>query len=98
MQRVCEVCQNFRQAEPPIQATEVVELGKRSIALCTTHAFILRWSRVSTLEGVRKLFSESSGKRSFVARRLGEEARDRFESERRSAGSGRRARDVYRSR
>jgi hypothetical protein len=94
MRRSCEVCRNFRPERGP-EAGRVelvpIELGKRSVLLCATHAYILRWSRVATFEGLRKLFRENDGKRSFVPRRAREQHRS---SERRARSAGRRASDV----
>jgi hypothetical protein len=69
-----------------------IELGRRSVLLCATHAYILRWSRVTTFEGLRKLFRENDGKRSFVPRRARSD--HPRSSERRARSAGRRASDV----
>lgn len=89
--RSCEVCQGFRPelaSRTPEPKLQRVELGPRSVALCATHFYIWRWSRVTTFDGLRKLFQESEGRRSFVARRGGEDA---AEVERRVRPVGRRA-------
>jgi hypothetical protein len=70
MQGRCEVCASFRpDAASSTANTTALLIETRRVALCACHAHLSRLFRVTTLEGLRKLFHESQGKRSFVARR-----------------------------
>lgn len=70
MQGRCEVCASFRPgAAPSTTNTTTVLIETRSVTLCACHAHLSRLFRVTTFEGLRKLFHESQGRRSFVARR-----------------------------
>lgn len=89
------MCRSFRPEiadRIPAEKLVQVELGKRAVWLCATHAYIYRWSGVTTFEGLRKLFVESDGRRSFVPRRVS--SGERRENDRRAHGVGRRATDV----
>jgi hypothetical protein len=89
----CEVCEQFRPegdlkaGRPPLE----VSFGERSVLLCRAHAGIAENSGVTTLEELRKLYAESQGQRSYVARRT-RSATLTGRSERRSVG--RRANDA----
>ena len=94
MARHCEVCEGFRPelaARTAVAPLQLVELGRRSVALCATHFYIWRWSRVTTFEGLRKLFRENDGRRSFVQRRSFHDERSPVE---RRSTSGRRTVDA----
>jgi hypothetical protein len=67
----CEVCQNFRpggDARPNRKLLDV-SFGKRNVRLCVGHARIAENSGIKSLDGLRELYGESEGKRSFVPRR-----------------------------
>ena len=93
MERQCEVCREFRPEAAGAKGESVREraFGKRNVLLCPLHTRLVQVVRVTTFEGLRKLFRESRGKRSFVARR-GPVASP-AQTDRR-ARSGRRATDV----
>lgn len=90
MQQRCEVCENFRPEGDlkPGRKLEEVTYGTRRVLLCRAHAGIAENSAVTSFEALRELYTESSGKRSYVPRR----ARDASQDSTRSAG--RRASDV----
>jgi hypothetical protein len=71
MEQRCEVCENFRPSGDLSPERTLVELsfGERSVLLCKGHALIARNSGIDTLEGLRELYRESDGTRSFVPRR-----------------------------
>jgi hypothetical protein len=95
MQSQCEVCASFR---PDLRSTsdsfEGVELQffNRSVRLCALHAYLARAFKVTTLQGLRSLFRENRGKRSYVSRRV--PISSAASVERRSMTAGRRARDL----
>jgi hypothetical protein len=93
MRKSCEVCSNFLSAsrcEALRAEARDVTFGSRTVALCATHAHLVRAFRVSTLGGLRYLFQESGGRRSFVSRR--DELGPAWATERRTQ-RGRRAND-----
>ena len=71
MQQRCEVCENFRPEGDlkPGRTLEEVTYGKRRVLLCRAHAGIARNSGVTTFEGLRELYTEQHGARSYVPRR-----------------------------
>jgi hypothetical protein len=71
MQQRCEVCQNFRPDGDlkPGRTLEEVSFGSRKVLLCRAHAGIAESSGVTSFEELRELYTESSGKRSYVPRR-----------------------------
>lgn len=71
MEPCCEVCESFRPRSElkAASATLLVAFGERSVRLCRAHALIAANSAVSTLAELRALYAESSGQRSYVARR-----------------------------
>jgi len=71
MQQRCEVCENFRPAGDlkPNRVLEQVSFGKRRVLLCRAHAGIAHNSGVTTFEGLRELYREQHGARSYVPRR-----------------------------
>lgn len=71
MKQRCEVCQNFRPQgdERPDRPLDYVSYGDRRVLLCRAHAGIAHNSGVTTFEGLRELYSESHGGRSYVPRR-----------------------------
>ena len=71
MKQRCEVCENFRPEGDlkPGRKLEQVKYGSRTVLLCRAHAGIAESSGVSTFEGLRELYSESQGARSYVPRR-----------------------------
>lgn len=71
MQQRCEVCENFRPEGDlkPNRVLEEVTYGKRRVLLCRAHAGIARNSGVTTFEGLRELYTEQHGARSYVPRR-----------------------------
>lgn len=89
MSQRCEVCESFRPEGDLHAARELhmVAFDARSVLLCRGHAAIAANSGVSTLAGLRMLYAESGGQRSYIARR----ARAALESAR---SGGRRASDL----
>ena len=71
MAQRCEVCERFRPSGDlqAGRALSSVSFGERDVLLCKAHAGIARNSGVSSLSGLRELFAESAGHRSYVARR-----------------------------
>ncbi|HEY4103701.1 MAG TPA: hypothetical protein VGM44_07405 [Polyangiaceae bacterium] len=71
MAQRCEVCEQFRPSGDLLPGRELVgvQLGKRDVLLCRAHAGIAKNSGVSSVEDLRELFAESSGRRSYVSRR-----------------------------
>lgn len=71
MQQRCEVCENFRPDGDlkPGRKLEEVSFGTRKVLLCRAHAGIAQNSGVTTLEGLRELYTEQHGNRSYVPRR-----------------------------
>jgi hypothetical protein len=71
MQQRCEVCENFRPEGDlkPGRTLEEVTYGKRRVLLCRAHAGIARNSGVTTFDGLRELYTEQHGARSYVPRR-----------------------------
>jgi hypothetical protein len=71
LQQRCEVCENFRPEGDlkPNRKLEEVRYGKRRVLLCLAHAGIAKNSGVTTLEGLRELYTEQHGSRSYVPRR-----------------------------
>jgi hypothetical protein len=67
----CEVCEQFRPSGDlqPGRELSNVAFDERHVLLCKAHAGIAQNSGVSTLAGLRELFAESTGQRSFVTRR-----------------------------
>lgn len=71
MTQRCEVCESFRP-EGDLQAARPlleVSFEARKVLLCRGHATIAANNGVSTLAGLRMLYAESTGQRSYVARR-----------------------------
>lgn len=72
MRSRCEICEHFldpaQQERSPQAATEVT-FGRRRVQLCRVHAFIAAQSKVTTLGGLRHLFRENGGRRSYLPRR-----------------------------
>lgn len=83
MRRECEVCASFR---PGTLRGELVEMrfADRAVHLCAGHARIARNLGVIGLAELRAVFSENTGRRSFVQRR----------TQKRGASSGRRSADA----
>jgi len=71
MQQRCEVCENFRPEGDLKPGRTLVEVtfGKRRVLLCRGHAGIAHNSGVTTFEGLRELYTEQHGARSYVPRR-----------------------------
>jgi hypothetical protein len=71
MQQRCEVCENFRPEGDlkPGRKLEEVKYGTRTVLLCRAHAGIAQNSGVTTFEGLRELYTEQHGSRSYVPRR-----------------------------
>lgn len=94
MARCCEVCRTFRPEASDSFSQNLldVELDKRAVTLCSAHFYLWRCAKVTTLDGLRTVFRESTGRRSFVSRRAPSEPPKSSEWRRRSAG-GRRASD-----
>jgi hypothetical protein len=67
----CEVCESLRPAGDRVPNRKLlsVPLGARDVVLCVAHASIAESSGVRTLEGLRELYGETLGRRSYVARR-----------------------------
>jgi hypothetical protein len=86
MQQRCEVCENFRPEGDlvPGRKLDEVTFGSRKVLLCRAHAGIASNSGVTTFEGLRELYTEQHGSRSYVPRRTQSLART----------VGRRARDA----
>ncbi len=67
----CEVCESFRP-QGDLQAARAlltVTFDERQVMLCRGHAAIAENTGVSTLAGLRMLYAESTGQRSYIARR-----------------------------
>jgi hypothetical protein len=97
MAHLCEVCSSpdnpMSLPRGPSRLRRVL-VGGRIVALCETHAAILRSIGASTLAELRSLFPEGGGRRSLVGQRAPLDRRvfpARPEGRRR--GDGRRARD-----
>jgi hypothetical protein len=88
----CEVCESFHPNAEFGDGYRVVEVqfDVRVVHLCVAHARIAKNSGVDSFEGLRQIYGESEGRRSFVPRR-GASA-PRANDERRSPG--RRASDA----
>jgi hypothetical protein len=73
MPRVCEICANLDPATQPAAAgarrLRRVLVEDRLVCLCEMHAVLFRASGKSTLEELRALFTEPSGRRSLLGRR-----------------------------
>jgi hypothetical protein len=71
MQQRCEVCKNFRPDGDlkPGRKLEAVSFGSRKVLLCRAHAGIAESSGVTSFDELRELYSESTGRRSYVPRR-----------------------------
>jgi len=78
MEHRCEVCESFRPRGDlgPARALLEIRFGERTVWLCRGHAGIARNSGIATFEELRALYSESDGKRSYVARRAAAGARE----------------------
>ena len=71
MTQRCEVCESFRP-QGDLQAVRelsMVTFDERYVLLCRGHAAIAANTGVSTLAGLRMLYAESTGQRSYIARR-----------------------------
>jgi hypothetical protein len=70
MEQRCEVCESFRPHDLNA-ARELLEVpfGERRVLLCRGHAGIAHNSQIESLEGLRALYAESEGQRSYIARR-----------------------------
>lgn len=70
MHNGCDVCHNFRPAANLRQRTLTpVPFGEVTVVLCEMHRRIALRSGVTTFEGLRWLYGESDGRRSYLARR-----------------------------
>lgn len=71
MSQRCEVCESFRPQGDLQAARELltVTFDERQVLLCRGHATIAANTGVSTLAGLRMLYAESTGQRSYIARR-----------------------------
>jgi len=71
MEHRCEVCESFRPEGDLGAGRELllVSFGERSVLLCRGHAGIAKNSAVSSIDGLRALYAESHGQRSYIARR-----------------------------
>ncbi len=71
MQQRCEVCENFRPEGDLKPGRTLVEVtfDKRRVLLCRAHAGIADNSGITTFEGLRELYTEQHGSRSYVPRR-----------------------------
>ena len=70
MDQRCEVCESFRPRDLNA-AQELLEVpfGERAVTLCRGHAGIAQNSQIESLAGLRELYAESEGQRSYIARR-----------------------------
>jgi hypothetical protein len=73
MARTCEVCARLSsEADSPSAGAKKlrrVRLERRVVALCDEHAAAVRALGAESLDALRALFVERSGRRSFVDRR-----------------------------
>ncbi|RLB48585.1 MAG: hypothetical protein DRJ42_22895 [Deltaproteobacteria bacterium] len=93
MHHGCDVCHNFRPAANLRQRTlTTVPFGDVAVVLCEMHRRIAQRSGVTTFGGLRWLYGESDGRRSYLARRTCAPESSLPEGDRRQ--SGRRATDV----
>jgi hypothetical protein len=95
MHHHCEVCANFRPGlRSDIDSGERIEIQffKRKVTFCTLHAHLVNSFRVTTIQGLRSLFRENRGKRSFVSRRVS--SPESLTVDRRQPHLGRRASDL----
>jgi hypothetical protein len=95
MPTCCEICEHFLSREKLLEnarGVSEVAFGKRTVRLCRVHAFIAHQHHVTTLGGLRHLFRENRGRRSFLARRAAEPGTGRRAEQRSSPG--RRAGDL----
>jgi len=83
MRRECEICSSFR---PGTLRGELMEMkfAERNVTLCAGHTRIARSLGVISLAELKSVFTENTGRRSFVQRR----------AKRRGTQSGRRSADV----
>ena len=67
----CEVCESLRPQGDLQAARELLTIAfdERRVRLCRGHAAIAANTGVSTLAGLRMLYAESTGQRSYIARR-----------------------------
>ncbi|MFK7986494.1 MAG: hypothetical protein AB8I08_10710 [Sandaracinaceae bacterium] len=66
----CDVCENFRpEANLRERTITRVTFGTRTVDVCESHRRIAERSDVKTFEGLRELYGEADGRRSYVARR-----------------------------
>ena len=93
MTRECEVCAGLGQKSEGRMHRLLVE--QRLLTLCASHARVVKTSAADSLEAVRALFREVTGKRSALPRRA-ELDRRAFPArpEGRRLASGRRASDL----
>lgn len=90
----CDVCANFRPAANLRQRELTpVTFGDHTVVLCEMHRRIAENSEVTTFEGLRELYGESDGRRSYVPRRTRSvDPPDTANNERRAEPQDRRAR------
>jgi hypothetical protein len=73
MVRRCEVCAALDSSKPETGSARVklkrILVDDRVVALCARHAEAALEAGVTTLDGLRRLFPETGGQRSLVARR-----------------------------
>jgi hypothetical protein len=91
MSRRCEVCQSDQGEHQAVgsQRLRRILIGERIVALCDEHASLYRLYGAGTLNELRLLFAEPSGKRSLISRRSPVDRRifpARPEGRRRSVG------------
>lgn len=93
MIRHCEVCAEIGQTSEGRRHRLIVD--QRLITLCPTHARVVKTSGADSLESVRALFREVTGRRSALPRRADLDRRA-FppRPEGRRLGQGRRASDL----
>lgn len=98
MQQRCEVCENFRPEGDlkPGRVLEAARFGARTVLLCRAHAGIAHSSGVTSFDELRELFSESTGRRSYVPRRA-RLAPAKAKSKSKTRGVGRRSTDTARA-
>jgi hypothetical protein len=95
MPNCCEICEHFLTPQKLLEnARGVVEIGfgQRTVRLCRVHAFVAAQHKVTTLGGLRHLFCENRGRRSFLPRRTPGSERSAHTEQR--ASIGRRASDL----
>ncbi|MBW2461441.1 MAG: hypothetical protein JRH11_07330 [Deltaproteobacteria bacterium] len=93
MHHGCDVCENFRPAANLRKRTLTpVLFSEIAVVLCDMHRRIAQRSGVTTFEGLRELYGESDGRRSYLARRTRAPAAPLPEGDRRQ--TGRRATDL----